>query len=145
MLHINKAMDTSTNQPPETMVTSKVQVPDSYVTGTVWSQIIVPNNRVYNNMIKNVIFEPGARMNWHINPGVQILIVTDGAGYYQERSKPVQLLRNGNGVTIHPGIEHWYGACPDSEFKYVTIITNTNSGPAEWRERVTDEHYTSVL
>jgi len=138
-------MDTSLNQQSGITDTQRVQVPNSYVTGTAWAQIIVPNNRVYNNMIKNVLFEPGSRMNWHTYPGIQILIVTDGAGYYQERNKPVQLLRNGDGVTIHPGVEHWYGACPDSEFKYIAIITNTNTGSVEWKERVTDEQYTSVL
>jgi len=137
-------MDTSSKKNAATLGKEEFQVSGTYVTGKAWIQTIVPDNRRYNNIVKNVLFEPGSRMNWHKYPGIQILIVTDGAGYYQERDKPVQLLRKGDGVTVHPDVEHWYGACPDSEFKYIAIITNTNSGATEWKERVTDELYTSI-
>jgi quercetin dioxygenase-like cupin family protein len=35
-------------------------------------------------------------------PGGQILIVTDGTGYYQEKGKPIQLIRKGDVVNIPP-------------------------------------------
>src|SRR5882672_8578789 len=81
-----------------------------YFTGTVWVKNLVPADDSFNTLIGNVVFEPGARNNWHTHPGGQILIVTDGIGYYQEKGNPIQLLRKGDVVKILPGIEHWHGA-----------------------------------
>jgi hypothetical protein len=35
-------------------------------------------------------YEAGAKLDWHSHPGGQVLLITEGAGYYQERRKPVQ-------------------------------------------------------
>jgi quercetin dioxygenase-like cupin family protein len=56
-----------------------------YFTGNVWVKTLVAAEDNLNTVIGNVVFEPGARNNWHTHPGGQILIVTDGTGYYQER------------------------------------------------------------
>lgn len=59
-----------------------------YFTGTAWVNILVPQNETGNYSIGNVLFEPRCRNNWHIHPAGQILIVTDGKGWYQEKGKP---------------------------------------------------------
>jgi hypothetical protein len=33
-------------------------------------------------------YEAGAKLDWHSHPGGQVLLITEGAGYYQERRKP---------------------------------------------------------
>jgi quercetin dioxygenase-like cupin family protein len=33
-------------------------------------------------------FAPGAKLDWHIHPGGQILMITEGTGYYQEKASP---------------------------------------------------------
>src|SRR6266404_5855080 len=115
------------------------KAPADYFTGTVWVQLLVPNDSTFNCQIGNVVFEPGARNNWHTHPGGQILIVTDGIGYYQEKGKPIQQLRKGDVVNILPDIEHWHGASPDSEFTHIAVNTNTQKGIVVWLQRVTDE------
>ena len=65
----------------------------------------------------------------------------EGTGYYQEKSKPIQLLRKGDVVKILPDIEHWHGASPDSEFTHIAINTNTQKGVVVWLQRVTDKEY----
>ncbi|HMI08332.1 MAG TPA: cupin domain-containing protein [Flavobacterium sp.] len=82
--------------------------PSAYFTGTAWIKPLV-NETVFNTVIGNVIFEPGARNNWHTHPGGQILIVTDGIGYYQEKGKTIQLLHKGDVVKILPDVKHWHG------------------------------------
>jgi quercetin dioxygenase-like cupin family protein len=57
-----------------------------------------------------VTFEPGCRNNWHSHPAGQILVVTAGQGYYQEKGQPAQLLRAGDTVSIAPILVHWHGA-----------------------------------
>jgi quercetin dioxygenase-like cupin family protein len=117
--------------------------PAEYFTGTVWVSPLVTDDRTFNTVIGNVVFEPGARNNWHTHPGGQILIVTDGTGYYQEKGQPIQLLHKGDVVKILPGVKHWHGASPDSEFTHLAVNPNTLNGVVLWLERVTDEEYNS--
>ena len=42
-----------------------------YFTGTVWVKHLVPADEIFNTFIGNVVFEPGARNNWHTHPGVE--------------------------------------------------------------------------
>ncbi|CAM3165467.1 cupin domain-containing protein [Lactiplantibacillus plajomi] len=91
--------------------------------------------------VSNVTFEPGCRNNWHIHhDGYQILLVTSGAGWYQEAGKPAQLLHAGDAVTIHEGVKHWHGATKDSWFTHVAIT----KGTSEWLEPVDDEAYAKL-
>lgn len=120
------------------------KAPADYFTGTVWVNMLVPNDAIFHCQIGNVVFQPGARNNWHTHPAGQILIVTDGTGYYQEKGKPVQLLRKGDVVTILPGVVHWHGATPDSEFTHIAVNANGQHGIVDWLERVTDEEYNSI-
>ena len=114
----------------------------NYFTGAAWVKILV-DDAIFNCLINNVTFEPGARNNWHTHPGGQILLVTIGTGYYQEKGKSIQLLHKGDVVKILPTVEHWHGASPDSEFTHITVNTNTQKGVVEWLQRVTDEEYNS--
>ena len=114
-----------------------------YFTGTAWIRVLVPNDAALNCQVANVVFEAGARNNWHTHPGGQILIAANGTGYYQEKGKAIQLLRPGDVVSIAPGIVHWHGASPGSEFTHIAINPNTQKGIVAWLERVSDEEYFS--
>ena len=76
-------------------------------------------------VIGNVTFEPGCRNNWHIhksdNRGGQILLCTNGCGWYQEEGKPAQELKAGDIVVIPPNVKHWHGAKKDSWFTHLAI------------------------
>ncbi|ALR30373.1 hypothetical protein ATE47_07485 [Chryseobacterium sp. IHB B 17019] len=64
----------------------------------------------------NVTFEPGARTKWHLHPGGQIILVTGGVGYYQEKGQPKKILHKGDVIKCPPHVEHWHGASKDSYF-----------------------------
>jgi quercetin dioxygenase-like cupin family protein len=117
------------------------KAPSDYFTGAAWIRPLVPDDRTFNCVIGNVIFEPGARNNWHTHPGGQILIATEGTGYFQEKGQPIRLFQKGEVITIAPDIEHWHGASPGSEFTHIAISTNTQKGIVVWLRRVTDEEY----
>jgi quercetin dioxygenase-like cupin family protein len=109
--------------------------------GTAWVHMIINNDSTLHVKMGNVTFEPGAKTNWHSHPGGQILIITTGVGYYQEKGGAVQLLRKGDFVEIPPNMAHWHGAVPDSELSHIAISLNTDKGDAVWLRPVTDEEY----
>src|SRR5258708_38850823 len=117
------------------------KAPAEYFSGTAWVKLLVSNDQTLNTQIGNVVFEPGARNNWHTHPGGQILIVTDGVGCYQEKGKSIQIIRKGDVVTIAPDGIHWHGASRDSEMTHLAINTNTQNGIVVWLQPVTDEEY----
>ncbi|MDB5272816.1 MAG: cupin protein [Chitinophagaceae bacterium] len=120
------------------------QAPADYFLGTAWVKLLLPNDSILHAQIGNVVFEPGARNNWHTHAGGQILIVTDGVGYYQEKGKAIQVIRKGDVVPIAPDVKHWHGASHNSAMTHLAINTNTQNGIVTWLERVTEEEYNSV-
>lgn len=117
------------------------KISNSNFTGTAYVYMLITPDNIYNASIGNVTFEPKARTNWHKHPGGQILLVTDGKGFYQEKGKPAQLIRKGDVVRIPPDTEHWHGAASDSGLSHVAISPNLEKGSVEWLLPVTEEEY----
>jgi quercetin dioxygenase-like cupin family protein len=69
-------------------------------------------------------YEAGAKLDWHSHPGGQVLLITEGAGYYQERGKPARVVRKGDVIKCAPGVEHWR-ATPNSGFAYLAVTPNS--------------------
>ena len=113
-------------------------------TGKSFSTRLVDSDSTYNTLVGNVLFEPGARSNWHKHPGGQILIITAGVGYHQQKGKPIEIMRKGDVVKCPPNVEHWHGASPDSSLHQMYIIPNTQKGIVEWLQPVTDKEYNAV-
>lgn len=92
-------------------------------------------------MVANVSFEPGCRNNWHKHVGgYQILLVTEGEGWYQEDGQAARKLIAGDVVVTKDGVKHWHGATKDSWFNHVAIT----AGEGEWLEPVDNEHYNAL-
>jgi quercetin dioxygenase-like cupin family protein len=87
-------------------------------------------------------FLPNTRLAWHHHPGGQILIITDGVGYYQEKGQARQVVRTGDVIKCLPGVEHWHGAAVESRMTYVAI-SPAQKGPTVWAAAVTDAEYAS--
>ena len=120
------------------------KVSTDYFTGTAWLNVLVPQDETGSYSVGNVVFEPGCRNNWHKHPTGQILLVTDGKGYYQEKGKAARPLGTGDVVVIPSQVEHWHGAAADSSLTHIVITNNSAKGPVEWLARVTDEEYQGV-
>lgn len=119
------------------------KVSNEHFTGNVWLTYLVPSDSVYNVVIGSVSFEPGARTHWHYHPGGQILLITEGEGWYQEKGKPVEIIKKGDVIKCTRDIEHWHGASKDQSMTHVAIGTNSNLGGAVWLHPVTDKEYFS--
>jgi quercetin dioxygenase-like cupin family protein len=120
------------------------KAPVDYFTGTAWVQLLGPNVCLYNCQIGNVVFEAGARNNWHTQSGGQILLVTGGTGYYQEKGKPVEIIRKGDVVKIAPDVVHWHGASHENSLTHIAINPNTQNGIVSWMEPVSETEYNTI-
>jgi quercetin dioxygenase-like cupin family protein len=117
------------------------KIESDHFTGAAWLERLGSNEGIFNCLIGNVTFEPGARNSWHKHPGGQILLATGGVGCYQQKGQPIQMLRAGDVVGILPNVEHWHGASSDSWFSHLAVSTNLEKGGVEWLEPVTAEEY----
>jgi quercetin dioxygenase-like cupin family protein len=88
-----------------------------------------------------VTFAPGARSAWHVHPGGQRLIVTEGVGRTQEWGGPVEEFRAGDVLWCPPGVKHWHGAAPDATMTHLALTGVRDGRNVEWLEQVTDEEY----
>lgn len=109
-------------------------------TGTVWLKELSAADSVFTYGVAVATFEPGAKLDWHIHPAGQILLITEGVGYYEEKGKPIQVVRKGDVIKCLPGVEHWHGAAPKSGFAYLAT-TPAQKGKTIWLKRVTDQEY----
>lgn len=108
--------------------------------GDVWVKSLIDADSLNETAVGNVTFAPGARSKWHSHPAGQIILATDGVGYYQEKGKPKITLRKGDVVKCPPNLPHWHGASADSTFVQVAI-TGRQKGTTVWLEAVPDNVY----
>ena len=114
---------------------------DEHFNGKVYVKEILDFN--YPMIADNVTFEPGCRNNWHIHKAGQILLCTNGAGWYQEEGKEAQRLHAGDAVKIPAGVKHWHGASKNSWFSHIAL-EDWSKGQPEWLEKVNDEDYNKL-
>ena len=89
----------------------------------------------------SVTFEPGARTHWHTHPKGQVLIVTEGEGFYQQRGKPAQRIKKGDVVNIPEIVEHWHGATATTKMIHIAITNYQREQNATWLKPVSDEEF----
>lgn len=112
---------------------------DNFI-GNAWLYQMNPSDSLNPTQVGTVTFEPGARTNWHLHPGGQILLIIGGTGYYQEKGGAKRIIKTGEVVKCPPNVPHWHGASKDEQLIQISI-TNTNKGVTAWLERVTDVEY----
>jgi len=120
------------------------QITSENFTGSVWLNMMGANDSTLYTRYGNVTFAPKARTNWHSHAGGQILLITEGRGYYQAKGHPARPLKKGDVVEIPRDVVHWHGAAPDSEFAHIALSLNLDDGGVVWLEPVKDEEYNSI-
>ena len=138
---LKNVIDESDSELSQPFKKGEINPYNQYFTGTTYLTMLVTKDDQWNSSIGNVTFEKGARTNWHKHSGGQILLVTAGEGRYQEKGKPIQILKPGDVVKIPSDVIHWHGASPNSEFAHISIETNIPNNTTTWLEPVTDAEY----
>ncbi|MFB6278770.1 MAG: DUF4440 domain-containing protein [Salinibacter sp.] len=117
------------------------KAPNVHHTGDVWLNHLSDADSTFDYNVTLATFAPGAKLDWHMHPAGQQLLITEGTGYYQERGEEVQIVRKGDLVKCPPGIEHWHAATPETGVTYLAL---TGNEPTEWFEPVSEETFNSI-
>jgi quercetin dioxygenase-like cupin family protein len=120
------------------------KITNNNFTGTAYLKMLIEADSINPTAVGNVTFEPGARTKWHLHPGGQILLVTDGVGYYQEKGQAKKILHKGDVIKCPPNTPHWHGASAVTAFVQVAV-TNNHLGATVWMEAVTEEEYHATV
>lgn len=112
-------------------------------TGNIWLSELNAGDSTFDPGIAMATYDAGEKLDWHIHPGGQVLLITEGTGYYQERGKPIRVVHKGDVIKCAPGVEHWHGAAPNSSFACIAV-TPSQRGKTIWLKPVSDEEYNSA-
>src|SRR5438874_10884433 len=104
--------------------TASTQGDPNWFTGAVRLQSLVASSGGPPVKVFRVQFVAGARTNWHVHSGEQILVVIQGRCRVQERGQPVFELATGDAVSIPAGAEHWHGASLGGPMVHLAINVN---------------------
>lgn len=139
-----KNMETTGNKTNTAIFPKGDKGPTEWFTGTVWVTTLMKPNENLHYTIGDVKFEAGARTYWHTHPIEQVLLVTEGKGFYQEKGQPARALSKGDVVVIPPLVEHWHGATPDSNFTHIAITNYKDNENVTWLNPVSEEEYNNL-
>ncbi|HLR25394.1 MAG TPA: DUF4440 domain-containing protein [Fodinibius sp.] len=117
------------------------KAPNVHHTGDVWLNHLSEADNTFDFNVVVATFAAGAKLDWHMHPAGQQLLITQGTGYYQERGADVQVVTKGDVIMCLPGIEHWHAATPQTGVTYLAI---TGDEPTEWFEPVPEDEYNSI-
>jgi quercetin dioxygenase-like cupin family protein len=117
---------------------------NGYFTGNAYLTPLLAKDSNNNFAMGSVTFELGARTNWHTHPKGQVLIVTEGQGWYQEKGKAAQVIKKGDVINIPENVEHWHGASADNAMIHIAITNYEADENVVWLKPVSDEEYAAV-
>lgn len=120
------------------------QLPKEWFTGNAYLYPLVAKDLNNEFSVGSVTFEVSARTVWHTHPKGQVLIVTEGEGFYQEKGKPAKPIKKGDVVNIPENTEHWHGASATSKMIHIAITNYKDDVQVTWLQAVTDEEYKSI-
>lgn len=115
----------------------------AHFTGDAWVSMLVQGNG--DTDVYNVTFAPGTRNDWHRHAVGQILLCTQGTGYYQERGRMARRLEPGSVVSIPADTWHWHGAGPSGVFVHIGITPKSSENSTVWGETVGEADYASAI
>jgi len=120
------------------------KLPDTYFTGNAFLTPLLAKDKNNDFVMGSVTFEKGARTNWHTHPRGQVLIVTEGNGFYQEKGKPARPITKGDVVNIPENTEHWHGASVSTKMVHIAITNYEGDTNVVWLKPVSTEEYSAV-
>lgn len=85
-----------------------MKAPNTHHIGDAWLNFLTQADEDFTYNITQAKFAANATLDWHKHSTPQVLIVTEGSGYYQEKGKEAIKIRKGDVVKCKKNVEHWH-------------------------------------
>lgn len=93
--------------------------------------------------ITAVVLPAGVRGRWRRYSKAQIMLITDGRGYYQEKERVVREVSAGDVIRVSPNTIHWISADVDEGLAYA-ILEIPCGIPSEWFDEISENEYKKI-
>lgn len=127
--------------PISSYLDSGSKAPNTHYIGEAWLNNLLQPDPDLNYNITKATFKANSTLDWHKHASSQILIIVEGAAYYQERGKEPVILKKGDVIKCKKDTEHWHSSTKEVSVTYLAIY---GTQPTTWTEKLTQEYYDSV-
>ena len=132
----------SPTYPTSSYLDSGTKAPNTHYIGEAWLNNLLPPDSNLNYNITKATFKANSTLDWHKHASPQILIIVEGAAYYQERGKEAVILKKGDVIKCNKDTEHWHSSTKEESVTYLAIYGGTQ--PTRWTEKLSQEYYDSI-
>lgn len=121
------------------------KLPNDWFSGEAFLTPLIARDKNNEFSAGSVSFDAKARTNWHTHPKGQVLLVTEGQGYYQEKNQSARIIKKGDVINIPEDVEHWHGASENTTMTHIAITNYKDDLQVTWLQPVTDEEYQTAI
>ncbi len=118
------------------------RAPNTHYIGDAWLNSLLQADASLPYGITKATFKANSTLDWHYHSSVQVLIVVEGEGYYQERGKDPLRIKTGDVIRCEKDTEHWHASSKEKDVTYLALYGG--SQPTKWTEVLTQEAYDKV-
>ncbi|WP_244901864.1 cupin domain-containing protein [Croceivirga radicis] len=122
--------------------TEGVKAPNTHYIGEAWLNPLLRADDDLDYNITKATFKANSTLDWHKHESVQVLIIVDGVGYYQEKGKEAVLVKEGDVIRCEKNTEHWHSSSKHKDVTYLAIYGGET--PTVWTEVVSQAYYDKV-
>ena len=119
-----------------------IKASNTHYIGEAWLKSLFQADDDFTYGITKAKFKANSTLNWHKHSSVQVWIVVEGEGYYQERGKEPLRIKVGDIIKCAKETEHWHASSKENDVTYLALYGGTQ--PTTWTEVLTQEYYDQV-
>ena len=118
------------------------KAPNTHYIGEAWLNGVLREAEDTNYGITKATFKANSTLDWHKHGSVQVLIIVEGEGYYQEKGKEPMRMKMGDIIKCAKETEHWHASSKEQDVTYLALYGG--SEPTTWTEVVSQAYYDEV-
>ena len=123
-------------------LTQGPKAPNTHYIGEAWLNGVLQADGDFGYNITKATFKANSTLDWHKHGSIQVLIVVDGEGYYQEKGKEPVIMKKGDIIKCSKDTEHWHASSKEKDVTYLAIYGGTQ--PTIWTDKLTQAYYDEV-
>ena len=118
------------------------RAPNTHYIGDAWLNGLLQADEELPYGITKATFRANSTLDWHFHTSVQVLIVVEGEGYYQEKGKDPIRIKTGDVIRCEKETEHWHASSKEKDVTYLALYGG--SQPTTWTKVLSQEYYDQV-